>query len=43
MIESLGILLVTQAISPDDDDIVTRAIEMMGSAAMAATPFLSSS
>ena len=41
--ESPRILLVTQAISPDDDDVVTRAIEVTGSAAMAAIPFLRSS
>ena len=43
MVESLRIPLATQAIPPDDDDIVTRAVDIMGSAATAVTPFLQSS
>ena len=33
-------LLVTQATLPDNDDVVTRAVEVMGSAVTAVTPFL---
>ena len=43
VVESLRTLLATQATLLDDDDIVTRAVDVTGSAATAATPFLGSS
>ena len=38
--ESLRTPLATQATPLDNDDVVTRAIDVTGSAATAATPFL---
>jgi len=40
VVESPRTQLATQAILPDDDDIVTRAVEVTGLAAMVAAPFL---
>ena len=37
------ILLATQGTPPDNDDVVTRAVDMTGSAVTVATPFLQSS
>ena len=43
VVESPRTPLATQATPPDDDDVVTRAVDVTGSAATAATPFLRSS
>ena len=43
VVESSRTPLVTQATPPDNDDIVTRAVDVMGSGAITATPFLQSS
>ena len=43
VVESPRTPLATQATPPDDDDVVMRAVEVTGSAATAATPFLRSS
>ena len=43
VVESPRTLLATQAIPPDDDDILTRAVDITGLAVIAATPFLQSS
>ena len=42
VVELLRTPLATQVIPPDDDDVVTRAVDVTGSAATAATPFLQS-
>ena len=36
----LRILLATQATPPDDDDIMTRAVDVVDSAAIVVTPFM---
>ena len=43
VVESRRTLSATQATPLNDDDIVTRAVEVTGSVAMAVTPFLQSS
>ena len=40
VVESLRILLATQATLPDDNNVVTRAVEVIGLVTMAVTSFL---
>ena len=39
VLESLRTLLATQATPPDDNDVLTRAVDVTGSTATAAIPF----